>query len=121
MTTTTMTDRELDAYLAENLFRWTLMVSDRGFGSRVANATGGLAGLPTYPVPSYSSAGDGLLLVLEAMRERGWNGYTHVVPEDSLYHAAFQHESTKSIVLDWHDCDSLPRAVAEAAYAALNA
>ncbi len=60
----------LDSWLAEHLFGWTHL----HFTGPAELQRIGLS--PTddeyEPLPAYSTTGDGMLMVLEAMQERGW-------------------------------------------------
>lgn len=121
MTTEKMTDRELDAWLAEHLFGWEWVPQ------RVDILAGGFWRSPDgehHQTPNqhdfwdcaYSSTGDGMLMVLEAMRERGWSfQLSDGLTETSLWVALFESDRADHQIY----ADSLPRAVAEAAKAAL--
>ncbi len=65
--TEALTNHELNGWLAEHLFGWHHLRDIQGW-------IGGEAGLSVtnQRVPDYSSTGDGMLLVLEAIRERAW-------------------------------------------------
>lgn len=75
--------------------------------------------------PDEVLTGDGMLLVLEAMRERGWEWVTQ--SGDGGWAIAVQHHDGRSSGEMWdgnptpYPDASLPRAVAEAALEALNA
>ena len=140
----TMTDRELDAYLAEHLFGWADV--DAHYESRRWEFTDPpyepvTEGRGREPVeadpdikwkqpahrlhfttfPCYSSTGEGMLKVIEAMRERGYDCLTW----------RWQHQDCSALFAHPHDldrhflrgtrADTRPRAVAEAARAALEA
>ncbi len=108
----TMTDTAaLDAYLAEHLFGITLLPEP----------------VTRHAVPEYSTTGDGMLMVLEAMRERGHDGQLGVTI-DSYRQALFSPRGSvlRSLLFgfrsrDWTTADTLPLAVAQAARAALEA
>ena len=136
-----MTDCEMDAWLAEHLFGWVLRRSradNRKVGevfwcspedADARGATGRRWFLePDEPItttlldniPAYSSTGDGMLLVLEAMRpqfevEMRMDGALCGVEIARL------GESPEGESLSYAEGPSLPRAVAEAAHAALTA
>lgn len=114
-----MNDRELDAFLAEHLFGW-----EREQDGCLVVADGPSKGYRFYPGeeidPAYSSTGDGMLQVLEKMRERGFKG--------SVVWDRLDQRSPTHITADWSVTfdgaagalnDSLPRAVAAAAFTAL--
>lgn len=67
-------ERELDAWLAEHLFGWDaapceMTVAYQPCGRKALHRHDGLD--IDFP-PAYSTTGDGMLLVMEAMRERGY-------------------------------------------------
>ena len=97
---TEISDRELDIYIAEHLF---------GISSDVARL---LSDGPTLIY--YSATGDGMLFVLEAMCGRGW-GCELIARPQGKWSAEFSKYPDGSTAL----CGPLPRAVAEAAKAAL--
>lgn len=110
-------DRELDAWLAEHLFGWATHAGMDGEwrwykdGESVRDEPDG-----------YSSTGDGMLLVLEAMRGRGFQ--FELVNGDGGYLAMFGTQED----FDWLDPDFYsrtsaiaPQAVAEAAQVAIQA
>ena len=115
-----MPERELDAYLAEHLFGLVGCTFDE---CREAAEERDHYHYPGHGWGSwkradrYSSTGDGMLLVLEAMRER-WS-WTAELSEDTdgKWRVMFDNNS------DDHECvaDTLPLAVALAAKAALEA
>ncbi|MDE2102550.1 MAG: hypothetical protein KGL39_35210 [Patescibacteria group bacterium] len=145
--TTTLTDRELDAWLAERLFglplhEWRKTGSISGFQNfyecTVDPPHGMKCRASNFDLGTrYSSTGDGMLLVLEAMRERGWWGTTNT-PDSGMRDSGMSvsasfwrlhlHDSTgphgepSRIANDLisREAATLPRAVAEAAYAALS-
>lgn len=123
--TTALTDGALDVWLAEHLFGgithnevhpWPppgvpSMYAFDVSGPHFDTVAGGI--MDSQP---YSSTGDGMLLVLEAMRARDW--YIDMAWVEAAWHVTviapagyFEQESDTS----------LPRAVAEAAKAALEA
>ena len=116
MTTATdysaLESRELDALVAERVFEWAKI---RHY-----------AGLAMRRVPAYSTTWEGAGLVLEAMRERGWNwtvhAYTSLVP-GSPFEVALENGTTPVGPFEWPwaDGDSLPRVVCIAALRALEA
>ena len=101
-----MTDRELDAKVAEHLF-----------------------GLPTedlYLPHPYSSTGDGMLAVVEAMRGRGWSMQANTSPAQTPVVWFSKVDHTKALTDAAHyqgqavaDADTLPRAVSLAALRAV--
>ena len=96
-----MNDRELDTAIEDVLF-----AADKMYGASV-------------PAPPYSTTGDGMLKVLEAMRERGpETGFTPKNPYTVAHGwwCKIQMADRASII---RFADSLPRAVALAALAAL--
>lgn len=115
-TTDTLPDRELDVWLAEHLFGFTADELTRGSGP---------FGLP-WP-PSYSSTGDGMLLVLEAMRGRGFTidfevgggvvDTAQTYTEVNVYSGRADYLTQVATVTG----TSVPRVLAEAARAALEA
>ena len=119
----TMTDRELDAWIAEHL--WDDARCSR-CGRRFSyhpwdGSIDGTACLEPQPY-AYSSTGEGMLMVLKAMRERGF-GASIVAREEGDWWVMIATDH----VMDWLTDDraasspSLPRAVAEAARAAIEA
>lgn len=122
-----MTDRELDAWLAEHLFGWV-------YEERLWTDTGGerragwqhpdlVAWLHDFPPAHYSSTGDWMLLVLGAMREREF-GIEMVAYEEGGFGVTWWpsgYSGSRSQCHGPYDSDTLPRAVAEAAKAALEA
>lgn len=120
----TMTDRELDAWLAEHLFgeqvRWMNIERDH-FDTVLDGSTFHCSGMGDC---RYSSTGEGMLMVLEAMRERGY--YYVLRCMDSLVRGntrigcTFEGDGLSGT--GWiREADTAPRAVAEAAKAALEA
>lgn len=82
-----MTPREIDALVAEKVLGWTGVEYDPGDARTMGLCHGtppgtkaehindvSLHGTGTgeYHIPRYSTTGDGLLLVVEAMRGKGW-------------------------------------------------
>lgn len=130
MTETTITDRALDAWLAEHLF-----IVEGGSRQPDGSWTTFRRGSRVDEVPSPTSTGDGMLLVLEAMRERGWYGSASFIAP--IYGgecmAQFsRHNPHEGYAEDGRPCviandivsvtaPSLPRAVALAAKTALEA
>lgn len=109
-----MPDRELDIWLAEHLFGWRndkfgvlrpgwfVDLEDQGENMMLAPQ-----------VQTWSPTGDGMLLVLKAMRGRGFHSVMgHGVQN---CYAEFTGDSGTVVEID----DALPRAVAKAAKAAL--
>lgn len=119
-----LTDRELNEWLAEHLFGGT-PTSDTDAGWDLP-ALGHfcLCGDDGYNHFNPSGTGDGMLLVLEAMRERGWIGVLKV-SIDTLSYAHFsrnaRHGETHHVMTEDFATESAPRSVAEAARAALEA
>lgn len=126
----TMTDRELDAYLAEHLFGWTWPFDDPLIGNGLY--PGRIAGYAPEPnddgeefddVPAYSSTGEGMLMVIEAMRERGWWFSVEEYGDDGP-HQCVEFDKDGDDYLPTPVAavpGSLPRAVAEAAAQAIRA
>lgn len=112
---TELFDRDLDAWLAEHLLGFK---RDRA-GALFKHFEGPTWSGKDYLVPESSSTGDGMLLILEAMRERGWVGLVKWDGdrEHDHYTALFSQPDNVARI----DAHSLPRAVAEAAKAALEA
>lgn len=93
-----MTDLELDALVAEKVF--------------------GLRGNDFDPSWAYSTTGDGMLAVIEKMRERGFRfeaGTVAIGKDNALYLVGFG----KGHGFAGHQAEGLPRAVAIAALRAL--
>lgn len=122
-----LSSRELDAYLAEHLFgRESCWMSER---AQYVNGETSAHRYLVYvdegswgpEVHLYSSTGEGMLKVIEAMRERGYDCLTW----------RWQHQDCSALFAHPHDldrhflrgtrADTLPRAVAEAARAAIEA
>ena len=108
MTETTQIEagRELDALVAVEVMGWTKLgewlwrnSDERDFSDP----------------PRYSTTGDGMLAVLERMRELGWYGRTGFLPDGC---AEFQH-ATGHVV--GGIADTLPHAVCLAALEAVRA
>lgn len=126
-----LTDRELDAYLAEHLLDWYYDISPRGgpyppqmvFAQNAEQAGRRTSG-STF-APPLSSTGDGMLLVIEAMRGRGWDWEMHAYSNPAMrgmrFTAGASSPAVPSPLAWWADASSLPRAVAEAARAAWEA
>ena len=138
-----LSDGGLDAYLAERLFGWTLLrMRPRGpsylwqrservervrrlaLCGRKPGHSRGIA-----PVPRYSSTGDGMLLVLDAMWHRVPNGWWCEMengdsdPRGVPHRAGFKRCSEiddREQLFPVESFVSLPRAVAEAAWWALH-
>jgi hypothetical protein len=105
----TLTDRELDAALEKRLFGWQ--------GRKVPGEGG-------WTFPHYSTTGDGMLKVLEAMRERSRSIRLHWNDVSKLWVAWFSDRpwapgAAGDLYQDESSDASLPRAVALAALAAL--
>ncbi len=121
-----MDDRELDAWLAEHLFGWSLVgvkghwtqgVETRDWSGR---PPGQSRGVPH--VPALSSTGEGMLKVMEAIRQRGWEwdiADIHINPEFGgfLWRAFCMRDDVTPYPQATHAL--LPRAVAEAAKEAI--
>lgn len=114
-----MTDRELDALVAEKVMGWTLVKGDRERGSPIANELGGLAGMMCGTIPRYSTTGDGMLAVIEAMHKRGWSCSAEGPDLFGGCWAEFSQMEGKMMRGPDGDADSLPRAVCLAALQAL--
>ena len=84
-----MSPRDLDALIAERVMGWTEIgrtkcVHTPPHESELRGMPGPLGpqgampafGKPPFFVPYYSTTGDGLLAVVEAMRKRGWSSST---------------------------------------------
>lgn len=121
-------DRELDAWLAVNLFGLVPCTSKMAHGG----GEGSWLGVNCHASPDspdqggedalYSSTGDGMLLVLDAMRGRGFQ--FELVNAEGGYLAMFGTQED----FDWLDPDFYsrtsaiaPQAVAEAAQVAIEA
>ncbi len=126
----------LDAWLAEHLFGgWHCdgCVESRGKTSIVASAPHWHIAELRLTRLAFSTTGDGMLMVLEAMRERGWRFEAISGVDDDLqpgYGAVFtknvQISPNEVMVVpvgasDRHGGATLPLAVAQAARAALEA
>jgi len=122
-----MDDRELDAWLAEHLFglevEWDYWFPGSDGGKRSA-APSNRDKIPFEVgefdcLPSYSSTGDGMLLVLEAMRERRQTLLIDATYDEKQWWVKWGEDKwhQENAVID----DSLPRAVALAAKAAIEA
>lgn len=122
-----LTDRELDAWLAEHLFEWVSSGNRRGnWILQPPNAGQGTPSLmkergrgwsaTNHKFSWWSSTGDGMILVLEAMRERGLVVKIHAI--HAGWAAYFRRDSDPWAV---RSADTLPRAVALAAKKALEA
>ena len=105
MKTTELTSRELDVALAERLFGWRRYRP----GWRARNNK------YWEDVPHYSTTGDGMLLVLEAMGERG-HGFNIYGRAGQAYGCYFDEVEVSGS----GNADTLPRAVALAALARWN-
>ena len=128
-----MTDRELDAKIAEYLFGWTEIDTAREFsgwdftdtpgsweyeGSTGVGREPGMHMTSRAPYPPYSSTGDGMLAVLEALKKRGCtNAGVFWIPrfEGGKWCAVTEEGG------DYTMADSAPRAVCLATLAALGA
>ena len=113
----TMADRELDAWLVEHLFGLSV---EWHHGQPYAPQQ------LVPPVKPYSSTGDGMLMVLEAMRGRGAQGSLFValpsMSGEPLCVARFERVDGPRVIHMVSNANvSAPRAVAEAAKAALEA
>lgn len=118
-----MSDRELDALVAEKVMGWHLPYPTDKVGEKLCNPP--LGGWEA--VPHYSTSGDGMLAVIEAMRGKGFDTHVHFWvlstdedEPDKTYYAIVDHE--------WqgddgpkgdHAAASAPRAVAVASLLAL--
>lgn len=139
MTTDTLTDRELDFWLAEHLFGW-LWVEHAGTRkfmppwARDSKNFDYIDARATFePHVRYSSTGDGMWLVIETMRERGFSLEVYTVVPTDLDLPANQWAMTATFRrlnggsshamsgLEESPDHSLPRAVALAARTALQA
>ena len=107
-----MTDRELDSLVAEKVCGW-MRIYD---GTRWSNPDSHpLANAPTE-CPAYSTSGDGLLLVIEAMRKKEWS--INLLDHYDEWEAQGFVWGDKAIRVS--ECDpSAPRAVCLAALRAL--
>lgn len=120
--------RALDAWLTEHLFGWDAEACTCGMCivNYYCPQHGDHSPLPPY---AYSTTGDGMLIVLEAMRERGWHGMLdYGFPGDGYWvEAGFTRLVEPAEGRGPFDNapaahhDSLPAAVALAAKAALEA
>ena len=114
-----MPERELDAYLAEHLFGWHRWETFRDQARKMPVTEWIREGGITSRLPAYSSTGDGMVIVLEAMRGRGFEFSLRLSEDSSQWMAIiiFGPPIGSAICRS----DTLPRAVALAAKAALEA
>ena len=121
-----LTDRELDAYLAEHLLDWYYDISPRGgpyppqmvFAQNAEQAGRRTSG-STF-APPLSSTGDGMLLVLEAMHGRGYLFIVRSMNSLAAGRPGFMCTFAIEGAVDGRsEGDSLPRSVAEAAKSAI--
>ena len=129
MNVDTITDRELDTWLAEHLFGWAyypcvLPNAREAFwrspdGEHHTDCVPDSYGL--IPL-SYTATGDGMLLVLEAMRKREWLFSVEEYGDDGPHQCVeFSREIDDKGAVMYAPSGALPRAVALAAKAALEA
>ncbi len=127
--TTTITDRALDAWLAEHLFGWEVVGNRRGNwslkepggqwqGGSFMKERGRPWASTTHCI-SWATTGDGMLAVLEAMRKREWRALMGTWSTGPGYRCQFYTITNEERVSAL--AGSLPRAVALAAKAALEA
>ena len=125
-----LTDRELDAWLAEHLLGWT--DCDPAYVStgweftdppddRVTVGRGRGPGCRHFSLLPTFSTGDGMVLVLEAMRARGWWVLCAVSRLDGRWYVQVDSSVSSDMTIGEGHATTLPRAVAEAAMAALEA
>ena len=133
-------DRALDAWLAEHLFGWTVVGNRLGNWSLKEPGTGQWGGdafmkelgrpwASTTHCISWSTTGDGMLAVLEAMGARhywfnietGIGGNNHIIKVSRGGEAGETDNSFRALYDEYDSDTSLPRAVALAAKAALEA
>lgn len=126
MTITTQVDTTaLDAWLAEHLFDGSPLdcTAPGHEGSQCWSIPTGpthLAVIGYGPAPAYSTTGGGMLMVLEAMRERGWSRAIYEAPIGEV--VEFARTGDKGEHLAYRAADELlPTAVGLAAKAALEA
>ena len=127
-----ITDRELDAKVAEEVMGWTEIDAARAFSGweftdnedwRYDGSTG--VGVPpgkkyAYPIDRYSSTGDGMLAVVEALRGRGWQVSTLIGPDGmNLVRVMRTEEEQFYESQPLVEGDTLPRAVCLAALKAV--
>ena|SRR5947209_1334081 len=120
MTTDTLTNAEINERLAVELFGHTLVDPQPKDDPRWRPSN-------IRPSRDYLT-GDGMIQIIEAMRERGWTWLTEVYPETDAYakargqdrhHATFVRDTMAGYQRAEAWCHSLPRAVALAALQAL--
>lgn len=121
-TTDTLTDTELDAWLAEHLLGWKqcpwafpgdVMLCDLNDPNHLS---GGM-----HTTHGLASTGDGMILVLEALKARLPNEDIHIEHMTGTGWAVSTCYEQETGWSGWERDESLPRAVAEAARAALSA
>ena len=127
---------EINAAIAERLFgwvhegkyprgNWVLISPERKVG--IIKDRRGLSypGWPKATLPDYAGTWEGAGMVLEAMRARGWDWEMHHYSKSMLTGmrctAGVSSLAAPSPYAWWAEADTLPRAVAEAAMAALEA
>lgn len=114
--------RELDAWLAEHLFGHQVTTVDReGYPDGLCEY---VLYTMEHPLIHYSTTGDGMLMVIEAMRAKGLHVCIKSNPFTGGYIAQFDRWMAEG--MRWHfirfaDGDDIPTAVAGAAKAALSA
>ncbi len=112
-----VTDTDLDAWLAEHLLGWTYSAEGGEFPHWHPIGTYDC----TMDVPKLSTTGDGMLMVLEAMRSRRWYVVLYV-EDDELYQASITAidgpDDAVPVGAD-AEAETAPLAVAQAARAAL--
>ena len=136
-----MTDRELDAKVAEVVMGWSAVEYDAGDArtmgvchgtppgpksDHIADLSLHGTGTGSYHIPRYSTTGDGMLAVVEAMRGRGWSMQANTSPAQTPVVWFSKVDHTKALTDAAHyqgqavaDADTLPRAVSLAALRAV--
>ncbi len=137
MTQAAVTDTaELDAWLAEHLLGW-LRLNSGGWRCTGADTCTHATAPHTNPQvhssvpPALSTTGDGMLMVMQALRERGWE-WTIRFREDGVHWPGRMYPLDTSLPFygamftkgphgAGNEEDTLPLAVAQAARAAIRA
>jgi hypothetical protein len=136
-TTRELTDRELDALIAEKVFGQCLHSWEETYRRNLRigwccakcgkkSISGMLAGAPFVEASNYSTTGDGMLAVLAAMERRGWHAKikTPFAPGEPAFAGFTPHNVTgwngrPDFFVSAGSVGVLPRAVALAALRAL--
>lgn len=121
-----MVNRELDAYLGGHLFglrvREVATTVYLGYGNIGEEKVLVVENGPVYEdLPDYSTTGNGMLMVIDAMKAKGWKIALHE-RRDGEYEFGFSKYDVynyKGLIERTRQAPHLPTAVAEAAKAAL--